>query len=197
MDKLRILPLSELSPAAHRQAVELYWQAFEGKLGRLLGPRERALRLIASVMQPDHGFAVLSPQGDVVGVAGFRSPRGGFVPLLPSAIRREYGRFGAWWRLAALYLISEAPDPDRFLIEGLAVHPDWRSRGLGSRLITALSHEARLHGYPALRLDVAEQNTRARALYERLGFHTIERQSHWHLAPIFRMTGSRAMELRL
>src|SRR5690606_2933423 len=107
---ITILPLSRLPSVTQRQAAQLYWAAFEGKLGRLLGPKPVALRLIENVLDPEHGLAALAPSGELVGVAGFRSDGGTFVPFAPWALRLVYGRFGAAWRLAAFYAISEAPD---------------------------------------------------------------------------------------
>lgn len=193
MSEFSLLPLSRLPSAARQQAAALYWGAFKGKLGRLLGPETRALRLINGVMQVDHGIAAIAPSGEIIGIAGFRSALGTFVPLSPSAIRVVYGRFGAIWRLAALQMISEIEDSERFLIEGLAVAPAWQGRGIGTLLIAALAEEARARGYEALRLDVADQNIRARLLYERLGFEVAAHHRLWLMAPVFGMTGSKVM----
>ena len=197
MCEISLLPLSRLPSPAHRQAAELYWGAFRGKLGRLLGPEAKALRLINGVMRPDHGIAAVTPEGRVVGIAGFRSEAGTFVPLSPDAIRLVYGSFGAAWRLSALHMISEAPDTERFLIEGVAVAPDLQGRGIGTLMLRALSEEARARGFQALRLDVSDQNPRARALYERLGFEAAAHHRYWLMAPVFGMTGSRVMLRRL
>ena len=55
--------------------------------------------------------------------------------------------------------------------------PQYRGRGLGSRLITQLIEWARDNGYETMRLDVADEVRSAPAvrLYERLGFTRIER----------------------
>jgi ribosomal protein S18 acetylase RimI-like enzyme len=54
-------------------------------------------------------------------------------------------------------------------IDHLYVHPGWRRRGLGSRLL-ALAAAA---GPPPLRLHVFEKNHAARAFYERHGFRAV------------------------
>lgn len=54
---------------------------------------------------------------------------------------------------------------------GISVHPDWRGRGVGTALIVTLLDWAAAH--PVVEkvcLGVFENNTRARALYRRLGF---------------------------
>ena len=37
-------------------AAALYWQAFGGKLGRVMGPNQRALRFLQRVIRADHAI---------------------------------------------------------------------------------------------------------------------------------------------
>lgn len=186
--------LEGLPPAAAIQAARLYWGAFAPKLGRLLGPEARAMALMARAVRADHALVAVTRDGnEVVGVGGFRSPQGGFMPLGPPHLAAVYGPWGGAWRAAVLRRLADSDD-ERFLIDGLAVAPDWRSRGLGTALIEALAAEARARGYARLRLDVADQNPRARALYERLGFGVVGHQRLWLLAPVFGISGSIAMD---
>ena len=53
--------------------------------------------------------------------------------------------------------------------------PRVRGRGLGSRLIRDLLVDLSHRGIPGVHLDVASNNTRAIALYSRLGFAELER----------------------
>lgn len=52
----------------------------------------------------------------------------------------------------------------------LLVHPDYRSRGAGTQLLNACESAARSRMRFRIGLGVAVGNTRARALYERLGY---------------------------
>ncbi len=56
-------------------------------------------------------------------------------------------------------------------IADLYVAPGWRGLGIGSALVAALEAEARDLGAARLEIAVAASNPRARALYERLGYH--------------------------
>jgi ribosomal-protein-alanine N-acetyltransferase len=57
-------------------------------------------------------------------------------------------------------------------IRSVAVHADWRSRGLGRRLIW-FAEERIFRDSPNVFLCVSSFNPRARALYERLGYETV------------------------
>ncbi len=58
-------------------------------------------------------------------------------------------------------------------IQGLAVHPDHRRRGLARALLEAAVAEARRRGARQLRLRVLETNSAARALYAGCGFEVV------------------------
>lgn len=53
---------------------------------------------------------------------------------------------------------------------GMGLHPDYRGRGLGERLIRAALDAARAAGFERIELSVYGRNTRAAALYRRVGF---------------------------
>lgn len=55
----------------------------------------------------------------------------------------------------------------------LNVHPDHQSRGLGTLVIRELETRALARGCTTTALSVEKENVRARALYERLGYHTV------------------------
>ncbi len=56
------------------------------------------------------------------------------------------------------------------VIRRFVVHPDWRGRGVGHRLLAAAEEEARRAGCAFLELSVDEDNPGARRLYAGEGF---------------------------
>ncbi len=151
-------------------AVRLYWQAFGGKLGRVLGPDRLAFALLNRVMRADHAIVALSDTGALLGVVGFKSPQGAFVGGGLADLWAVYGSFGTLWRAGLLWLLERDLDNDRFLMDGICVDDGARGKGVGTALLDAICDEARKRGYPSVRLDVIDTNPRARALYERQGF---------------------------
>ena len=174
-----------LPPGQTEAAARLYWQAFGGKLHRVLGPDDRALAFITQVIDPGHAISATDAAGTLIGIAGFKTYHGAFVAGGLTDLTRSYGLPGALWRSATLSLLARDTENRRLLTDGLAVAEAARGRGVGTALIDALSQEARRRGYPALRLDVVDTNPRAQALYNRLGFHIEKETSIGPLRHIF------------
>lgn len=67
--------------------------------------------------------------------------------------------------------------PRRYVeVQDVEVRAQYQGQGIGQRLMSAADEWARSKGASAVELTVWEFNDRARALYERLGFRTINRQ---------------------
>ncbi len=77
-------------------------------------------------------------------------------------------------------LIVEEDDDGIYLAE-IEILPEWQGRGIGSSVICSLMREAAACTKP-LTLRVLHVNERARALYERLGFHEFKQiETHTYL----------------
>jgi ribosomal protein S18 acetylase RimI-like enzyme len=161
---------SGLHPCQRAEAARLYWEAFGGKLGRVLGPDDRALAFFQRVIRTDHCIAALDDDGSLVGIAGFKTPNGSFAAGGWSDLTAIYGAFGGRWRGLLLWALNREVDNDRFLADGICVARGQRGRGIGTLLLAGLCDEAARRGYRSIRLDVIDSNWRARALYERQGF---------------------------
>jgi ribosomal protein S18 acetylase RimI-like enzyme len=178
--------LTALPPELKPQAARLYWEAFGGKLGRVLGPTDRALRFLDRIIRCDHALVAVE-DGRLLGLVGFKTPGAAFADGRFADLWAVYG-MGALWRVAALRMLSRDIDNERFLLDGLCVAAEARGMGIGTALLAALGEDGRRRGYRALRLDVVDTNPRARALYERLGFRAIRTT---HLGPLRLIFGFR------
>lgn len=159
-----------LPPHLRAEAVELYWQAFGGKLGRVMGPERLALRFLTRVLRGDHAIVALDAKGALLGMAGFKTPAGSFAGGEMADVLAIYGKLGAAWRLPLLWMLGHEVDNDRFLLDGICVARAARGQGIGSALMQAIEAEAVARGYEQVRLDVIDSNWRAKALYLRLGY---------------------------
>ncbi len=65
----------------------------------------------------------------------------------------------------------------------IAVHPDYRRRGIAQALVGALIEKLKERGSHCLTLEVRASNVPAKALYEKLGFAQVGRRKNYYRAP--------------
>jgi hypothetical protein len=85
----------------------------------------------------------------------------------------------AWRDERAIGLAMLAVRGERAWVGGMGVAAEARRGGVGEQLMRALLDSAREAGVERVQLEVLEPNTRARALYEKLGFRTFRRLEVW------------------
>ncbi len=73
---------------------------------------------------------------------------------------------------------------DQIHINNLAIHPDWRRRGLGQFLLARVLEEAAALGAPHATLEVRRSNAPACRLYEGAGFHLAGVRTSYYTNPI-------------
>lgn len=186
-----------LHPQFRSRAAELYWEAFGGKLGRVLGPDDRALRFFQRVIRGDLCYSAVADGGKLIGLAGFKTQTGSFAGGTWDDLTDVYGRIGGRWRGGMLWSLGREVDNQRFLIDGICVSRDHRSQGVGTMLLAALYREAAELGYGSVRLDVVQDNFRARALYERQGFQAVRTEQLGMLRFLFGFAASTTMVRQL
>lgn len=71
---------------------------------------------------------------------------------------------------------SKLEEDDSYYICGMAIFPEFRGRGLGTRLLSLAEQHAVEMGFRKLSLIVFEQNTGAKRLYERAGYNEVARE---------------------
>ncbi len=164
---------------------DMYWQAFGGKLGSVMGPEARATAFIRDTLDPSHAICARSAEGEVLGVVGFKTYESALVNGDRHDMMRHYGTIGATWRGTLMSMLMSDVENQRFVIDGVFVRDTARGMGVGTRLLDAAASEARSRGYAEVRLDVIDTNTRARALYERCGFTALAAQNLGILRHVF------------
>lgn len=152
------------------QIAAMYWVAFGQKLGRVMGPKRRALAFIKDLLDPSHAICARDTAGNLLGVTGFKTHKGALVDGKWRDLTRHYGWLGSSWRAGLLALLERDTESTRFLMDGIFVTNDAQGKGVGTALLDAICDEAVKRDYREVRLDVIDTNPRARALYERTGF---------------------------
>lgn len=174
-----------IRPHHLEQAALGYWQAFAQKLAWPLGPQAKALDFLKCNLNPSHAISAISPEGDFLGVAGFKTKNGAFVGGDFDALAKTYGTLSAVWRGLLISVLERECEPKTLLMDGVFVAPKSRGLGVGSQLLDAIVDHARAQGLDRVRLDVIDTNPRARALYERKGFVASGEQKMGLLKPVF------------
>jgi L-amino acid N-acyltransferase YncA len=94
----------------------------------------------------------------------------GHGPRHPVLVVTTEGAVVAW---GSLNRFNPRPAYDHVADFSVYVERDWRGRGVGRQLLTALIETARGLGYHKLVLSAFPSNAAGMALYERLGFSTV------------------------
>lgn len=174
--------------------VGLFWQAFRAKLATVMNPEMKALAFLGRVADPSHVLCAVDDDGQVVGIAGFKTSSGAFVGGDLSDLQAAYGSIGGLWRGLVLSLLERDLEPGVLLMDGIVVRDSFRGRGIGTQLLNAIKDTARVRGCSTVRLDVIDSNVRARALYERQGFEPV---GETHLGPFRYLFGfSSALQMQ-
>lgn len=71
---------------------------------------------------------------------------------------------------------SKLEEDGSYYICGVALFPEYRGYGIGSKLMEIAEEQAKEKGYNKLSLIVFEQNTGARKLYEKVGYREVARE---------------------
>lgn len=80
---------------------------------------------------------------------------------------------------ASGFTLCRAAGPEVELLL-IAVHPEWRGRGIGEALIGAACADAGLRGASEIFLEVRDNNHPARALYRKTGFIDVGRRPDYY-----------------
>ena len=179
--------------SARPDVAALYWDAFANKLGRVMRPRAKALRFFSDVADPRFAFSAVSKDGTFLGAAGFKTPDGAFVGGGMRELAKAYGWLGAAWRGPLLALLERENESGLLLMDGIFVRPEARGRGAGGALLDAVCAEAERRGLRGVRLDVIDDNARARALYERKGFTPTKKTNLGPLRVVFGFSSATTM----
>ncbi|SEW30283.1 Acetyltransferase (GNAT) family protein [Aliiroseovarius sediminilitoris] len=187
---------SRLPDGLEPAAAALYWEAFGEKLGKLLGPDDKARRFFADTVNPDAVIAATDDAGNLLGIAAHKAGSQGFSTATTTDLFQHYG-LGALWRLIPLAMLERDAPKDTLQMDGICVAGAARGQGVGSALFDAMFTFARHQGFKRVTLDVIDTNPRAKALYERLGFVATGREMTGPLRPLLGFNSATKMVLTL
>ena len=143
------LPESCLASAA-----SLYDEAFGQKFRIAIGSEQQRRSLLMDCFKRE--YAIVAMAGDkLVGIAGFHTTKGSFTGgIVYKNLVSLLGFIKGSRAALILSLYDRRPEKGDMLMDGIAVHQDYRGKGIGRRLLEELAVYAQEKGYNKLRLDV-------------------------------------------
>jgi len=110
--------------------------------------------------------------GRFAGILTFKAGSREFYHLSLVALFSRFTPVRALRMLGNLLLLSDGVGPHEFIVESLAVDPEFRGLGVGTALMHAAEARARALGKRTMSLGVITENAGAIRLYQRLGYTT-------------------------
>ena len=184
------------------QAAEIFEEAFGDKMRMAVRDKEKRMEFLRRSYVATNGI-IARREDTLLGMAGLSSRgapySGGLLgdswDIRPH--RDLLGWLGAMWAVWGTRMADHRPKADEIYVDGIAVSPDARGLGIGTRLLHETTAIARTHGKPFVRLDVIDTNPRAQALYERVGYKVTKVQSFRYKERWVGFGGMISMELRV
>lgn len=175
------------------------WQAAVGdysvrrrkSLNKIVGDEDTRADLLATPMRADRICAVVM-EGRVVGCLSYRMDGVGSVRPVWARYHAAYGAIAGSLRYLLTQLTLYRGRSRDLYIEGYAVAPETRGKGLGKALLDWLSAEVIRHGKSGWRTEMPKGHDAAARAYERFGAR--EQRKVW-LGPFGWLLGSSHMTL--
>lgn len=158
------------------RAIDIFLHGFHQKVRHLmLRPRSRNQAHALYADGADFTSAIYALQGEeLVGVLGIHHGPRRFIGLNYPTLKEEFGTPGAILRklTGSIFKDLHPLSSKETRVQAIAVAPEARGLGVGTAMLETLFDHSRDLGCSAVRLEVVNTNTRAKALYHTLGFAT-------------------------
>lgn len=174
----------------------LYWDAFGAKLGGAFRNERAGLRVVTESLRPDRSV-VARVAGEPVGICGFNAAGHGALDVQWRTLRAHQSLGAAVRAFLVLVLLGRSEQRGVLVLDGICVSQRFRSRGIGSKLLDAVTDVARERGVGSVQLSVIDTNERAAALYLRHGFRVVTRGSLGVLRRVYGFDGYATMRKQL
>jgi len=161
-------------PEHKEDAARLYAIAFQTKFLKILGSPEKVTQLLKDGINTQRGLSAVSVENELLGIVGFQLEHSSLTDIKLKAFIANFGILKGVFKALVLALLFYRQPGNKFQIQmdGIAVKEGNRGRGIGKQLFTELEKFARQTGMNSIKLDVIDENPKAKRLYENIGFVT-------------------------
>jgi ribosomal protein S18 acetylase RimI-like enzyme len=176
-------------------AVDLYDEAFGQKFAVAIPSRGKRIIFLRKCFKLDYVIGAIYDD-KLIGIAGFQTPEGSLTGgITYRELLSQLGFIKGNWAAIIFALYERKAVFKELIMDGIAVHSDARGKGVGSYLLKEAAKYAKDHQFNTVRLDVIDINTKAKILYERMGFKSVKTESYPYLKWLLGFSSSTTMEL--
>ncbi|WP_254050324.1 GNAT family N-acetyltransferase [Myroides sp. N17-2] len=146
-------------------------QAFKSKLLGILGTEEQLYEVILKSIDAKHIVVARSSEGELIGVAAYQYNGKFTLDITLSTMIEVYGFWRGIQKMFMLFThFPTKRDISTLYVDALAVDNRFRGQGVGQLLLKEIEKIAIEENLSFVSLDVVKENTRAKELYEKVGF---------------------------
>lgn len=158
-----------------KKAAQLYAEAFEKKFVKLIADKDSMSELFEKGINPSYALSAVDSDNNLMGLAGFHIGEKSLIDLKMRDFVEMFGFFkGVYKGFLGYFLFDrKALDAKQLLMDGIVVDAVYRGKGVGTALFNALECYAFNKGYRSIKLDVIDENPKAKKLYTNIGFREI------------------------
>ncbi len=174
-------------------ATRLYAEAFERKFLKIIGDKDEISKLFGNNVNLNRAIAAFT-EDTLLGIAGLHFDGKPFLDVQLENFHERFGYVkGSIKAIISDILFSRKPAKDELLMDGIVVSKESRGKGIGSKLFAKILEFAKEKDFKQIRLDVIDENPRAKKLYESLGFETIKYENTNYLKDLIGVSGVSTM----
>jgi ribosomal protein S18 acetylase RimI-like enzyme len=153
-------------------AARLYAIAFQTKFLKILGSPEEVRQLLKDGINIQRGISAISADNELLGISGFQLDNTSLTDIKFRTCVSKYGIIKGTLKYVVLAAIFyRKPDKkSQLLMDGIAVKEGNRGRGIGKQLFIELEKFSIQSKMTSIKLDVIDENPKAKKLYESIGF---------------------------
>ncbi len=178
-------------------AVNLYHEAFENQLKVAIKSYHSRKLILNSYFMFRSGIIAQS-EGELIGIACIYAQNSLLARgLTYTKLISQLGFIQGNWAAFIFSLYRRKPVLGELVIDGIVVRSDARGQGIGSRLLEEVKNYAKVHKFSCIRLDVIDMNSKAKRLYERKGFKSLNSECFPYLKWLLGFGGYTTMELTI
>jgi ribosomal protein S18 acetylase RimI-like enzyme len=157
-------------------AARLYAIAFQTKFKKILGSPEEVTQLLKDGINIQRGISAISEDNELLGISGFHLNNTSLIDIKFKTFISKYGIIkGTFKYIVLVAIFSRKPDKkSQLLMDGIAVKEGNRGHGIGKQLFIALEKFSIQNKMNSIKLDVVDENPKAKKLYDRIGFVPIK-----------------------